>query len=128
MVNKNNQRQKGESLGARLLRCNAEGSTMARKNKFTPYGEEIVETFDEDAGSSEFLSYQFGRSSHTNDDFFPDDPVPLFLSGQVEESKRPALRKTKDKRIMSSLPLKTTVLVASAAVIVFSVLAVENPL
>jgi hypothetical protein len=101
---------------------------MARKNKFTPYGEEIVETFDEDAGSSEFMSYQFGRSSHTNDDFFPDDPVPLFLSGQVEESKRPALRKTKDKGVMSSLPLKTTVLVASAAVIVFSVLAVENPL
>jgi TPR repeat protein len=100
---------------------------MARKSNFTPYGEQIVETFDEDADHSEFVSYHFARS--TNDDrFVHDDPAPLFLSSQIEQSRAPGRGKNRDRVVFSSLTLKASALVALAAVIVFSVLSVENPL
>ena len=101
---------------------------MARINSFTPYGEQIVETFDEDAGGSEFLSYRSTRSIAADDQLLPIDPVPLFLSGQVEEFKTPPRRRTRRKAGISSLPLKTSILVATAAVIAFSVSSVESPL
>jgi len=101
---------------------------MARKNNYTSYGEEIVEPFDEDADSSEFVSYRSTRSIASEDHLLPIDPVPLFLSNQVEEFKTPALRRRWRKATTSSLPLKTSILVALAAVILFSVSSVENPL
>jgi hypothetical protein len=100
---------------------------MARKSNFTPYGEQIVETFDEDADHSEFVSYHFARS--TNDDrFVQDDPAPLFLSSQIEQSRPPGRGKNRERVVFSSLTLKASALLALAAVIVFSVLSVENPL
>jgi hypothetical protein len=99
---------------------------MARKSNFTSYGEQIVEAFDEDAGSSEFISYHSRRAIATRGDYLPDDPAPLFLSRQIEDSRRPG--RTWDKVILSSLTLKTSVMAALAAVIVFSVSSVENPL
>ena len=99
---------------------------MARKSNFTSYGEQIVEAFDEDASSSEFISYHSRRAIATRDDHLPDGPAPLFLSRQIEDSRRPG--RTWDKVILSSLTLKTSVMAALAAVIVFSVSSVENPL
>lgn len=100
---------------------------MARKSNFTPYGEQIVETFDEDADRSEFVSYHFARS--TDDDrFVQDDPAPLFLSSQIEQPRAPGRSKNRDRTVFSSLTLKASALLALAAVIVFSVLSVENPL
>jgi hypothetical protein len=100
---------------------------MARKSNFTPYGEQIVETFDEDADRSEFVSYHFARS--TDDDrFVQDDPAPLFLSRQIEQSRPPGRGKNRERAVFSSLTLKASALLALAAVIVFSVLSVENPL
>ncbi len=101
---------------------------MAQKSNFTSYGEQIVETFDEDADHSDFVSYHPRRSIATRDDYLPDDPAPLFLSRQVDESRRPGLGRSWDKVILSSLTLKTSALAALAAVIVFSVSSVENPL
>jgi hypothetical protein len=101
---------------------------MAREKSFTPYGERIVETFDEDAVDSNFVSYHFGRSSETKDDYFSDDPAPLFLSNQLEESRKRSFGKTRDKGVLSPLPLKTVAFAAGAAAILFSVSAVENPL
>ena len=100
---------------------------MARKSNFTPYGEQIVETFDEDADRSEFVSYHFARS--TDDErFVQDDPAPLFLSRQIEQSRAPGRGKNRDRAVFSSLTLKASALLALATVIVFSVLSVENPL
>jgi hypothetical protein len=101
---------------------------MAREAGFTPSGERIVETFDEDSDNSEFVSYHFGRSSATKENFFPDDPAPLFLSNQVEEPRKARFGRTKDKGILSSLTFKTTIVAAAAATLLFSVSTVENPL
>jgi hypothetical protein len=100
---------------------------MARKSNFTPYGEQIVETFDEDADRSEFVSYHFARSS-SDDRFVQDDPAPLFLSSQIEQSRAPVRGKNRDRVAFSSLTIKAGALLALAAVIVFSVMSVENPL
>jgi hypothetical protein len=100
---------------------------MARKSNFTPYGEQIVETFDEDADRSEFVSYHFARSS-SDDRFVQDDPAPLFLSSQIEQSRAPVRSKNRDRVVFSSLTIKAGALLALAGVIVFSVMSVENPL
>jgi TPR repeat protein len=100
---------------------------MARKSTFTPYGEQIVETFDEDADRSEFVSYHFARSTDDGH-FVQDDPAPLFLSNQIEHSRAPGRGKNRDRAGFTSLTLKASALLALAAVIVFSVLSVENPL
>jgi hypothetical protein len=101
---------------------------MARKSNFTPYGEQGVGAFDEDTARSEFTSYPFRRSNPTKDDYFTDDPAPLFLSSQIEESRKPGLGKAWDRVMLSSLTLKTSVVAALAAVIMFSVSSVESPL
>ncbi|HET6838109.1 MAG TPA: hypothetical protein VFH41_00060 [Bradyrhizobium sp.] len=97
---------------------------MAR-TKFPSYDEQI-DTFDDDVDESGFVSYQFARSS--DDYLFPNDPAPLFLSRQVEEAGRSKPARGWDRVLFSSLTLKTSVVAALAAVIVFSVSSVENPL
>jgi hypothetical protein len=108
---------------------------MARKTKFTPYGEEIAEyddeiaaAFDEDAGSSEFMSYRYAPSTARQDDFPPHDPMPLFLSGQRDEPREPTFGISRDKAAISGKIVKVSLVAASVAAIAFSVLSVENPL
>jgi hypothetical protein len=100
---------------------------MARAG-FTPYDEQIVDTFDDDADRFKFESYQPTRSLATREHFLPEEPIPLFLSSQIGELQGRAPGKIRERSIVSALPLKTSILAAAAAVLVLSVLSVENPL
>src|ERR1700682_2475142 len=60
---------------------------------------------------------------------FPlDDPIPLFLSRHAEEPEQLGIGKAWDRAVISSRTLKTSILVVTAAAIVFAVLLVGNPL
>src|ERR1700682_1280723 len=95
---------------------------MARKTRLTPYGEQIVEAFDLDESG-----YRFTPSMATKDGFASDDPVPLFLSDHAEEREPPATGKVWYRAAISSRKLKTSILVVTAAAIVFAILAVGKP-
>jgi flagellar biosynthesis GTPase FlhF len=55
-----------------------------------------------------------------------NDPIPLFLSDHAEQHDQPGTGK--DRAVMSSRIVKTSILVVTAAAIVFAILAVGNPL
>jgi flagellar biosynthesis GTPase FlhF len=55
-----------------------------------------------------------------------NDPIPLFLSDHTEQPEQPVIGK--DRAVMSSRIVKTSILVVTAAAIVFAVLATGNPL
>jgi hypothetical protein len=91
---------------------------MARKTRLTPYGEQIVEAFELDESG-----YRFTPSMATKDGFASD--VPLFLSDHDEEREPPDTGKVWYRAAISSRNLKTSILVVTAAAIVFAILAVE---
>ena len=96
---------------------------MARKTRLTPYGEQIVEAFELDESG-----YRFTPSKATKDGFASDDPVPLFLSDPAEECEPPATGKVWYRAAISSRNLKTSILVVTAAAIVFAILSVGDPI
>jgi hypothetical protein len=55
-----------------------------------------------------------------------NDPIPLFLSDHTEEHEQPDIGK--NRAVLSSRILKTSLLVVTAAAIVFAILSVGNPL
>jgi hypothetical protein len=77
---------------------------------------------------SEFTSFCSTPSIATNDDFPPDDPIPLFLSDHAEEPEPPGIGKAWDRAVISSRILKTGILVVTAAAIVFAIVSVGNPI
>jgi hypothetical protein len=99
---------------------------MARKTRLTPYGEQIVEAFDLDESGSEFTSYRSTPSMAAKDGLPSDDPAPLFLSDRAEEPEQPGIGKAWDRAAISSRILKTSILVVTAAAIVFAILG--NPI
>ena len=56
-----------------------------------------------------------------------DQPIPLFLSVQAEEPEQPGIGKAWDRAAISSRILTTSILVVTAAAIVFAIL-VGNPI
>ena len=64
----------------------------------------------------------------TKEDFPLDVPLPLFLSDHAEEPEQPGIGKAWDRAAVSSRNLKTSILVVTAAVIVFAILSVGNPI
>src|SRR5712691_2933273 len=55
-----------------------------------------------------------------------NDSIPLFLSDHTEEHEQPVIRK--DRAVIWSRIVKTSILVVTAAAIVFGIVSVENPL
>ena len=55
-----------------------------------------------------------------------NDPIPLFLSDHTEEPEQPIIGK--DRAVMSSRIVKTSILVVTAAAIVLAILSGGNPL
>jgi hypothetical protein len=55
-----------------------------------------------------------------------NDPIPLFLSDHTEQPEQPVIGK--DRAVISSRIVKTSILVVTAAAIVFAILATGNPL
>ena len=57
-----------------------------------------------------------------------NDLIPLFLSDHTEEPEQPVIGKAWDRAVISSRILKISILVVTAAAIVFAILSVGNPL
>jgi hypothetical protein len=55
-----------------------------------------------------------------------NDPIPLFLSDHAEQPEQPVIGK--DRAVISSRIVKTSILVVTAAAIVFAILSAGNPL
>ena len=64
----------------------------------------------------------------TKDDFTPDSPFALFLSEHADEPEQPGIVIALDRAVIWSRILKTSILVVTAAAIVFAVLSKGNPL
>src|SRR6266702_2868550 len=54
-----------------------------------------------------------------------NDSIPLFLSDHTEQPEQPVIGK--DRAVISSRIVKTSILVVTAAAIVFAIVSVENP-
>jgi hypothetical protein len=102
---------------------------MGRNTRLTPYGEENVEGFDEEASVSKFMSYR-STPSNSNGSFPPEESVPLFLSDyDDEEPQPPSFGRIKDRSAVSPrIIFRASLLAAAAAGILLVVLSVENPL
>src|SRR5665647_671556 len=111
-----------------MLRSSAGGITMAREPRLTSYGETIAGAVDLDEHGSQWRSYRSTPSMTANDGLLPDDPIPIFLSGQAEAPEQPNARKALNGAAISSRILKAGILTASVAAVVFAFLSVDNPL
>jgi len=106
---------------------------MARNKSFNPYDEEdeeIVGAYDEEPNDSEFMSY--GSSPSMAEEDYPEDPMPLFLSGGDEEPRHRGFG-TGGERLLDRAPVgprvfKGAIVAVSAAAIAFAILTIGNPL
>ena len=107
---------------------------MARNIKLTPYDEQMIDAFDEDASSPEYVAYQSSAPSTATESYYPpEDTVPLFLSDDTEEAPRQRGFGTggeRNRNRAAAWPriLKAGIFTASAAAIAFAIVSVENPL
>jgi TPR repeat protein len=107
--------------------------TMARNTRLTPYDEQLLGAFDEDASGREYMAYGSTTPTTTEVYALPEDPMPLFLSNDNDEEPRQrgfgsggesaGARAVAWRRLF-----KVGVFAAAAAAIVVAVLSVENPL
>jgi TPR repeat protein len=105
---------------------------MARNTKLTPYDEQIVGAFDDDASSPDFIGYGSTPSMATDDYSHPDDPMPLFLSNAPEQP-RPRGFGTgsgtdRNRAVTPSRILKVSSLAAAAAAVALAIFWMDNPL
>jgi hypothetical protein len=104
---------------------------MAQNTRFTPYGEQAVESLDEPAGGPEFMAYGSTPSMAKRDYFLPED-IPLFLSNDAAEPRQRAFgsggARNFDRAAVWSRVFRASLLTASAAGIAVTILSVENPL
>lgn len=104
---------------------------MARNTSFTPYADQTVGAFDEDASDPEFLAY--GSPPMATEDYaLPEDRMPLFLSGDADEPVPRSFgsggQNQRNTVIVWPRIFKAAILAASAAGIAFAIVSVGNPL
>lgn len=103
---------------------------MARNTRFNPYDDEMAGSYDEEPSDPGFMAY--GSSPSMADEDYPEEPMPLFLSGGDEEPRQRRFG-TGGERILDRAPIgprvfKGAIAAASAAAIAFVILTVGNPL
>ena len=103
---------------------------MARNTRFNSYDDETAGSYDEEPNDPEFRGY--GSSPSMADEDYPEEPMPLFLSGGDEEPRQRRFG-TGGERILDRAPIgprvfKGAIAAASAAAIAFVILTVGNPL
>jgi hypothetical protein len=101
---------------------------MAQEMRRNSYGESIFEAVDLDENGPRYRSYGSPPPTASRDGYFPDDPMPIFLSGEADASAPPYEDKTRDGSAVWSRILKFSILAASTAAIGFTFLSVDNPL
>jgi hypothetical protein len=106
---------------------------MARNIRLTPYDEQMIDAFDQDASGPRYTGYESSTPSMPTESYFPpDDAMPLFLTDDPE-APRPRGFGTgggnnRDRVAAWPRILKIGIFTASAAAIAFAVVSVENPL
>jgi hypothetical protein len=107
---------------------------MARNIRLTPYDEQMIDAFDQDASGPQYTAYGSSAPSTPTPtkSYFPaDDTMPLFLSDDPEESGRRGFGTggggNRERTVWPRI-LKVGIFTASAAAIAFAVVSVENPL
>src|SRR5258708_10003815 len=65
-----------------------EASPMARNIRLTPYDEQMIGEFEENATGLNLMTYGSTLPMTTDSDLLPEDPMPLFLASDDEEEPR----------------------------------------
>jgi hypothetical protein len=105
---------------------------MARNRGYTPYDEEMVGAYDEEPDNPEFIAYGSAPSMAGEDDSFPEDSMPLFLSNGGKEPRQRGFGTGRER--LQHRPavwpriFKAGIFVAASAAIAFAILTVGNPL
>ncbi len=81
-----------------------------------------------DLDESRFISPRPTQAMMARQSFAAQDPMPMFLSGRPQPPRVPEPDNNWNKAATSSRILKTGILIATAAAIVFGIFSVENPL
>jgi hypothetical protein len=110
---------------------------MARNLRLTPYDEPIDEAFDESAAVSDYRPYGSPPSTAMEDyaasDYSgPEEPMPLFLSGEPEAPRRrgfgTGIAAYQDRPAVWPRIFKAAIFTTLAAAIAFAVASMDNPL
>jgi TPR repeat protein len=102
---------------------------MARISSFTPFDERRVIAFDDDPGDPEFLAY--GSLPALASEDYPEDPMPLFLSGDAGEPRQRGFGMG-GERIEAGATIwprifKAGLFSVAAAAIAYAIVSVGNP-
>ena len=105
---------------------------MARNTRLTPYDEQLLGAFDEDASGREYMAYGSTTPMTTEVYALPEEPMPLFLSNDNDEEPKQrgfgSGGESGARAVAWRRLFKVGVFAAAAAAIVVAVLSVENPL
>ena len=105
---------------------------MARNTSFNPYDEEMVGPYDEEPADPEFMAYGSASSMAEDDDSFPEDHMPLFLSNGGEEPRQRGFGTGGESIQLGTVVwpriFKAGIFAAVAAAIAIAILSVGNPL
>jgi hypothetical protein len=105
---------------------------MARDTRLTPYNEQFSGPFDEDVNDPEFLAYEPAPMMAPARYAVPEEPMPLFLSGDAAGSRRRGFgtggETTLNRVALWPRILKAGIFAAVAAAIASAIVSVENPL
>jgi hypothetical protein len=109
---------------------------MAQETRFPFSGEQYDRPFEDrpfdgpmdlDEFGSQLRSYRAPRSVSTREDYFPEDPAPLFLSEYADDPLPPVFGSARNKGLISRRPIRTSIVLLAAAVTCYAVLSVRNP-
>jgi hypothetical protein len=101
---------------------------MSWTTKLTPYDEQIFNEFDEDQSISASIAYRSTQPVATNYGLPAEDPVPLFLSNDIEQFGQRSFGRVRERSTISSIILKISSMAAVAAAAAFAIMTVGNPL
>jgi hypothetical protein len=106
---------------------------MARDIRLTPYDEQMIEPFEEDASGPEYMAYGSSAPTRAPGNYFPpEESMPLFLSDDVDAPRHRGFgtggERNRSRAAVWPRILKAGIFTASAAAITFAIVSVENPL
>jgi hypothetical protein len=104
---------------------------MARDIRLTPYDEQMIEPFEEDANGPEYMAYRSSAPTRAPESYFPpEESMPLFLSDDVDAPRQRGFGTGGERNRGAVWPriLKAGIFMASAAAIAFAIVSMENPL
>jgi hypothetical protein len=106
---------------------------MARDIRLTPYDEQMIEPFEEDASGPEYMAYGSSAPTRAPESYFPpEESMPLFLSDDVDAPRQRGFgtggERNRSRAAVWPRILKAGIFTASAAAIAFAIVSMENPL